>query len=120
MCMLVLASIPSQQRIGKTQRGVYGVPRSGSSQQRVASLQVRRRTIESKQYHIPQVIRVNKKVYDFCVSALHATAATHALAHNADLAKVQEWLGHADISTTRMYDRRRWRPEESPTFKVEY
>src|SRR3989475_961854 len=49
-----------------------------------------------------------------------ATAATNALAHGADIAKVQEWLGHADISTTRMYDRRRWRPEESPTFKVEY
>jgi integrase/recombinase XerD len=54
------------------------------------------------------------------VHSLRATAATNALAHGADIAKVQEWLGHADISTTRMYDRRRWRPEESPTFKVEY
>jgi integrase/recombinase XerD len=33
---------------------------------------------------------------------------------------VQEWLGHADISTTRMYDRRKSRPEDSPTFKVSY
>jgi site-specific recombinase XerD len=59
-------------------------------------------------------------VRGFCVHSLRATAATNALAHGADIAKVQEWLGHADISTTRMYDRRRWRPEESPTFKVEY
>ena len=59
-------------------------------------------------------------MHGFCVHALRATAATNALAHNADIAKVQEWLGHADISTTRMYDRRRWRPEDSPTFKVEY
>jgi integrase/recombinase XerD len=45
---------------------------------------------------------------------------TDALAHNADIAKVQEWLGHANIATTRLYDRRQSRPEENPTFKVEY
>ena len=32
---------------------------------------------------------------------------TNALAPNADIAKVQEWLGHANIATTRLYDRRR-------------
>ena len=32
--------------------------------------------------------------------ALRATAATSALEHNADIAKVQKWLGHASISTT--------------------
>lgn len=52
--------------------------------------------------------------------ALRATAATNALEHNADIAKVQEWLGHANISTTRVYDRRKMRPEDSPTFKVVY
>jgi site-specific recombinase XerD len=55
-----------------------------------------------------------------CVHSLRATAATNALAHEADIAKVQEWLGHADISTTRMYDKRQSRPEDSPTFKVKY
>jgi integrase/recombinase XerD len=52
--------------------------------------------------------------------ALRATAATSALEHQADIAKVQEWLGHASISTTRVYDRRGSRPEDSPTFKVAY
>jgi integrase/recombinase XerD len=52
--------------------------------------------------------------------ALRATAATNALDREADIAKVQEWLGHANIATTRIYDRRRTRPEDSPTFKVAY
>jgi integrase/recombinase XerD len=52
--------------------------------------------------------------------ALRATAATNALDHQADIAKVQEWLGHANIATTRIYDHRKTRPEDSPTFKVMY
>ena len=52
--------------------------------------------------------------------ALRATAATCALEHQADIAKVQEWLGHANISTTRVYDRRGSKPEDSPTFRVAY
>src|SRR6266550_2587010 len=52
------------------------------------------------------------------VHALRATAATNALDHEADIAKVQEWLGHANIATTRLYDRRKHRPEDSLTFKL--
>lgn len=52
--------------------------------------------------------------------ALRAPAATNALEHRADLAKVQGWLGHANIATTRIYDHRKTRPEDSPTFKVSY
>lgn len=59
-------------------------------------------------------------VAGFGPHALRATAATNALEHEADIAKVQEWLGHANIATTRMYDRRKMRPEDSPTFKVTY
>jgi integrase/recombinase XerD len=54
------------------------------------------------------------------VHALRATAAMNALDHEADMAKVQEWLGHANIATTRLYARRQHRPEDSPTFKVAY
>lgn len=59
-------------------------------------------------------------VAGFGPHALRATAATNALDHEADIAKVQEWLGHASIATTRIYDRRKMRPEDSPTFKVTY
>jgi site-specific recombinase XerD len=39
------------------------------------------------------------------VHGLRATAATNALEHEADIAKVQAWLDHANISTTKIYDR---------------
>jgi site-specific recombinase XerD len=52
--------------------------------------------------------------------ALRATAATCALENQADIAKVQEWLGHSNINTTRAYDRRVTRAPDSPTFKVAY
>jgi site-specific recombinase XerD len=34
---------------------------------------------------------------------MRTTAATNALDNGADIAKVQEWLGHANIATTRIY-----------------
>jgi len=46
-------------------------------------------------------------------------AATNALDHGADFGKVQVWLSHANSATTKGYDKRNDRPEESPTFKVE-
>jgi site-specific recombinase XerD len=58
--------------------------------------------------------------FEIGAHALRATAATNALDHQADIAKVQEWLGHANITTTRLYDHRRTRPEDSPSFKVAY
>lgn len=64
--------------------------------------------------------QIGVSVNEVCVHGLRATAATNALDHEADIAKVQEWLGHANISTTRLYDRRSMKPEDSPTFKVSY
>ena len=64
--------------------------------------------------------QVGLNVVGFCVHSLRATAATNALEHAADIAKVQEWLGHANIATTRLYDKRKSRPEDSPTFRVAY
>ena len=63
---------------------------------------------------------IDARVNGLCVHSLRATAATNALDNKADIAKVQEWLGHANISTTRLYDRRKTRPEDSPTFRVRY
>src|SRR5271170_3746228 len=63
---------------------------------------------------------ISAQVNGLCVHSLRATAATNALSHEADIAKVQEWLGHANVSTTRLYDRRKVRPEDSPTFRVRY
>jgi site-specific recombinase XerD len=63
---------------------------------------------------------ISAEVNGLCVHSLRATAATNALSHEADIAKVQEWLGHANVSTTRLYDRRQMRPEDSPTFRVRY
>lgn len=60
------------------------------------------------------------EVTGLCVHSMRATAATNALSHEADIAKVQEWLGHTNVSTTRLYDRRKTRPEDSPTFRVRY
>ena len=63
---------------------------------------------------------ISGDVSGLCVHSLRATAATNALSHEADIAKVQEWLGHANVSTTRLYDRRKSKPEDSPTFLVKY
>jgi site-specific recombinase XerD len=63
---------------------------------------------------------ISAEVNGLCVHSLRATAATNALSHQADIAKVQEWLGHANVSTTRLYDRRKTRPADSPTFRVRY
>lgn len=52
--------------------------------------------------------------------ALRCTATTTALENHADIARVQDWLGHANITTTRLYDRRQVRATESPTFNIAY
>ena len=59
---------------------------------------------------------INAAVVGLCVHSLRATA----LSNEANIAKVQDWLGHANVSTTRLYDRRDSKPEDSPTFHVKY
>ena len=43
---------------------------------------------------------VSAEVNGLCVHSLRATAATTALTHEANIANVQEWLGHSNVSTT--------------------
>jgi len=61
-----------------------------------------------------ETANISAEVNGLCVHSLRATAATNALSHDSDIAKVQEWLGHANVSTTRLYDRRKSRPADSP------
>jgi site-specific recombinase XerD len=63
---------------------------------------------------------ISAEVNGLCVHSLRATAANYILSQEANIAKVQGWLGHANVSTTRLYDRRKTRPEDSPTFRVRY
>jgi hypothetical protein len=63
---------------------------------------------------------ISAEAISVCVHSMRATAATNALSNEADIAKVQEWLGHANVSTIRLYDRRKSKPEDSPTFHVKY
>lgn len=64
--------------------------------------------------------RAGITVERFGPHAARATAATNALDQGADIAKVQEWLGHANVSTTCVYDHRKTKPENSPTFRLKY
>jgi integrase/recombinase XerD len=67
-----------------------------------------------------EAVGLKKYVEGRWVHLARATAITNALEHGADIAKVQEWAGHANIATTRLYDRRKTKPEDSPTFRVRY
>jgi len=53
-------------------------------------------------------------------SCQRATAATSDLNNGENIRKVQQWLGHATIQTTAMYDKRNNHPEDSPTYRVKY
>ena len=58
--------------------------------------------------------------FEIGAHALRATAATNAPDHQADIAKVQERLGHANIATPASTTAARPGPRDSPTFKVAY
>ena len=76
-------------------------------------------SINSKRTLTPEQYR---DLADVCVHSMRATAATktNALSNEADIVQVQEWLSHANVSTTRLCDRYKTRPEDSPTFHVKY
>jgi len=75
-------------------------------------------------HNVPALIAaVKNRLTDLATLYLATEVAGQSQAtldYEADIAKVQEWLGHANIATTRLYDRRKHRPEDSPTFKVAY
>ena len=69
---------------------------------------------ESKRYAKKRGI----DIAGFGAHSLRATAATNALLHDANIAKVRELLGHANISTGKLYDQRESRPEDCAVFRV--
>jgi integrase len=96
-----------------------GGPRNRKEEQLRKPLNPRSVLRDMVHYYARQ-IGLAGKVHGFCTHSLRATGATNALEKGSDIAEVQEWLGHANISTTRLYDHRRRRPEDSPTFRVRY
>ena len=47
---------------------------------------------------------------------MRTTFATTALENEADIEEAQSAMGHADISTTKLYDRRRHNPEKAAAY----
>jgi integrase len=56
----------------------------------------------------------------FSSHSMRATCATRALENGASLEQVQELLGHANPTTTKLYDRRGYNPERSASFFATY
>jgi integrase/recombinase XerD len=58
--------------------------------------------------------------YGYSSHSMRATFITAALENDAKLEDVQRTVGHADPSTTQLYDRRRFMPAQSAALVVEY
>ena len=56
----------------------------------------------------------------FSAHSMRATFITRALDNGASLEEVQRAAGHADASTTKLYDRRGYNPEKSASFFATY
>lgn len=56
----------------------------------------------------------------YSAHSMRTTFATTALENEADIEQVQYAMGHADISTTKLYDRRGHNPEKSASFFANY
>ena len=56
----------------------------------------------------------------YSAHSMRATFATTALENEADIEEVQFAMGHSDISTTKLYDRRRHNPEKAAAYFANY
>jgi site-specific recombinase XerD len=97
---------------GPTRSSTITSRRPATATTRTARCSARLKTIAARplirRSHLMAFIRSSKHSaqlgFKIRPHALRATAATNALDHQADIAKVQEWLGHANFATTRIYD----------------
>lgn len=97
----------------------HGVRREEAALLRVADIQ-ERRGIKHLRIHGKggKLLFASIEVAGLGVHGLLATAATNAYEQEARLSQVQVWSSHANISSTRIEDRRQMRPEDSPMFRV--
>jgi len=58
--------------------------------------------------------------HGFSAHSCRATFATTSLTNGSSLEDVQEALGHADATTTKLYDKRGFNPEKSAAFNANY
>jgi site-specific recombinase XerD len=58
--------------------------------------------------------------HGYCAHSMRATFITTALENGAKLEDVQRTVGHADPSTTQLYDRQRSMPAKPAALMIEY
>ena len=83
---------------------------------------------ERRHVHPDAIDRVLRKyarkalgsVRGYSAHSMRATFITTALDNGANLEDVQEAVGHADPSTTKLYDRRGYNPEKAASFYANY
>ena len=56
----------------------------------------------------------------YSAHSMRTTFATTALENAANIEEVQYAMGHADVSTTKLYDRRGHNPERAAAFFANY
>jgi integrase/recombinase XerD len=86
-----------------------------------------RTTDERRHLHPDEIDRVLRKFArriglerGYSAHSMRATFITTALDNGASLEDVQRAAGHADPSTTKLYDRRGYNPEKSASFFANY
>ena len=56
----------------------------------------------------------------YSAHSMRAMFATTVLENDADIEEVQYAMGHADMSTTKLYERRRHNPEKAAAYFANY
>jgi len=75
------------------------------------------RTVDRILKHYARVAKVSGR---YSAHSMRATFVTTALSNGASLEEVQAAAGHADPSTTKLYDRRGYNPDKSAAFFASY